>query len=234
MVVSVPAYWAAFARPAYRVQAFQGTLLTDKADATGTIFRRNRHYDPVSARFTQEDPIGLAGGLNLYGFAGGDPVNFGDPFGLAPCPPDNDCDALTAALAATGTLLGGLGGGMFGGAAGAFCGPGAPACSTAGAVAFSAKGAAAGAAAGLSLGVLFSRQSDAVNRSEGLRGTTDEHLGKIRGNPASRDVGGWRKEVNAHLREIERLADRMGRKTAEQWRDYARQAREQLDQLTKK
>ena len=34
--------------------------------------------------FTQEDPIGLAGGLNLYGFAGGDPVNFSDPFGLCP------------------------------------------------------------------------------------------------------------------------------------------------------
>ncbi len=33
--------------------------------------------------FTQEDPIGLAGGLNLYGFASGDPVNFGDAFGLA-------------------------------------------------------------------------------------------------------------------------------------------------------
>ena len=30
------------------------------------------------------DPIGLAGGLNLYGYAGGDPVNFSDPFGLCP------------------------------------------------------------------------------------------------------------------------------------------------------
>ena len=32
------------------------------------------------------DPIGIAGGVNLYGFAGGDPVNYSDPFGLWPCP----------------------------------------------------------------------------------------------------------------------------------------------------
>ena len=32
--------------------------------------------------FTQEDPIGIAGGLNLYGYANGDPINFSDPFGL--------------------------------------------------------------------------------------------------------------------------------------------------------
>ena len=46
--------------------------------------RSDRKYDPAPGRFTQEDPIGLAGGLNLYGFAGGDPVNFSDPFGLCP------------------------------------------------------------------------------------------------------------------------------------------------------
>ncbi|MCY7412783.1 MAG: HNH endonuclease [Salinibacterium sp.] len=40
----------------------------------------NRQRD----HFTQEDPIGLAGGINLYGFAGGDPVNFSDPFGTCP------------------------------------------------------------------------------------------------------------------------------------------------------
>jgi hypothetical protein len=43
--------------------------------------------DVSDATFTQEDPLGLAGGLNLYGFAGGDPVNFSDPFGLCR---DND------------------------------------------------------------------------------------------------------------------------------------------------
>lgn len=44
----------------------------------------NRYYDPEAGQFTQEDPIGLAGGLNLYGFADGDPINFSDPFGLCP------------------------------------------------------------------------------------------------------------------------------------------------------
>jgi len=35
---------------------------------------------------TQRDPIGLAGGLNQYGYAGGDPVNYSDPFGLCKKP----------------------------------------------------------------------------------------------------------------------------------------------------
>lgn len=33
----------------------------------------------------------MAGGLNLYGYANGDPVNFSDPFGLCP-PQDNNPD----------------------------------------------------------------------------------------------------------------------------------------------
>ncbi len=36
----------------------------------------------LEAQFTQPDPIGLAGGLNLYGYANGDPVNFSDTYGL--------------------------------------------------------------------------------------------------------------------------------------------------------
>src|SRR6185437_13385490 len=69
---------------------WQGTVLVDKPDATGTYYRRNRSYDPNTARFTQEDPLGLAGGLNVYGFASGDPVDFSDPFGLCGTPDGGD------------------------------------------------------------------------------------------------------------------------------------------------
>ncbi len=82
-----------------------GSLIEGKRDLTGQIYMRNRYYDPASGRFTQEDPLGLAGGLNLYAFAKGDPVNFSDPFGLCPyaglkrtisladCPKDERLDA---------------------------------------------------------------------------------------------------------------------------------------------
>jgi RHS repeat-associated protein len=49
---------------------------------TQLYYMRNRWYDPEARRFISEDPIGLSGGVNLYGFGGGDPVNFSDPFGL--------------------------------------------------------------------------------------------------------------------------------------------------------
>jgi RHS repeat-associated protein len=59
-----------------------GALITNKTDGSGLQYMRNRYYNPQTGQFTQQDPIGLAGGFNLYGFAAGDPVNFRDPFGL--------------------------------------------------------------------------------------------------------------------------------------------------------
>ena len=47
-------------------------------------YMRNRWYEPQSGRFLSEDPIGLAGGVNGYVFAGSDPVTARDPAGLAP------------------------------------------------------------------------------------------------------------------------------------------------------
>jgi RHS repeat-associated protein len=69
-----------------------GTTVNLRQNASGGLDMRNRVYDPETGRFTQEDPIGLAGGLNLYGFAGGDAVNFSDPFGLCPPTDDNTAD----------------------------------------------------------------------------------------------------------------------------------------------
>jgi uncharacterized protein RhaS with RHS repeats len=42
-------------------------------------------YDPQTGRFLSQDPIGLAGGVNLYAYAGNNPTSYGDPYGLAPC-----------------------------------------------------------------------------------------------------------------------------------------------------
>ena len=94
-----------------------GSVLLGMRDASGNVYRRNRYYDPASGRFTQEDPIGLAGGINLYAFAGSDPVNHSDPFGL--CVPWPGC-ALAAGRvgAGVGTLVG-AGVGALGGGVGA-------------------------------------------------------------------------------------------------------------------
>ena len=56
------------------------------------VFVRASRYDAGIGRFTQQDPIGIAGGANVYGFAGGDPVNFADPFGLSDCKKDSQAD----------------------------------------------------------------------------------------------------------------------------------------------
>jgi RHS repeat-associated protein len=52
----------------------------------GLYHYKARFYDPATGRFLQTDPIGMAGGMNLYAYAGGDPVNATDPWGLYPFP----------------------------------------------------------------------------------------------------------------------------------------------------
>jgi len=46
-----------------------------------------RYYDPETGRFLQRDPIGIAGGLNVYTYVGSNPASSVDPDGRMSLPP---------------------------------------------------------------------------------------------------------------------------------------------------
>jgi RHS repeat-associated protein len=56
-------------------------LLQD--DATDFRYNRARYYDAEIGRFISRDPIGIAGGINLYGYARNNAVNWVDVDGEA-------------------------------------------------------------------------------------------------------------------------------------------------------
>ena len=79
LATTVPVEWPGFRTTAYhsmgQAQAttknWMGSLLEGQGEPGGTMYMRNRYYDPATGQFTQTDPIGLGGGLNTYGFAAG-------------------------------------------------------------------------------------------------------------------------------------------------------------------
>ena len=58
---------------------FQGQYWDEE---TGLHYNRHRYYDPSTGQFTQQDPIGLLGGINNYRYAP-NPSGWVDPLGLA-------------------------------------------------------------------------------------------------------------------------------------------------------
>ena len=54
-----------------------------EGDASGLVYYRGRYLDAASGRFTQRDPIGLAGGIQDYGYVDGNPSNRVDPSGTS-------------------------------------------------------------------------------------------------------------------------------------------------------
>ena len=94
-------------------------------EETGFYYLRSRYHDPVHGRFIQEDPIGLAGGVNLYAYADGDPTSARDPSGMGaePEPEDRSPYACLGTIRGCGDtsgdrFLGGPGGGGGGGGGG--------------------------------------------------------------------------------------------------------------------
>ncbi len=57
----------------------------------------------------------------------------------------------------------------------------------------------------------------ALKRLDGLAPVVEEHLDKIRNNPASQDVPHWTREVEGWICQIEALLPHLGQKTADGW-----------------
>jgi len=80
-------------RPVSQPLRYQGQYYDEE---TGLHYNRFRYYDPDIGRFISQDPIGLAGGFNLYQYAP-NPLTWIDPLGLS-CSPSTKLNRKLRAL----------------------------------------------------------------------------------------------------------------------------------------
>jgi RHS repeat-associated protein len=141
-------------------------------DGTGLIYYRGRYYDPALGRFTQRDPIGLAGGLNQYAYVGNNPINYTDPTGAVINIPVHIAGGLYGLF--SGAVGGAITGLASGGATGAW------------------QGALAGAGAGFVTGMVapwLSGQAGEV-AAAAIVGGASSVIGQVAGNVATQALAG--------------------------------------------
>jgi RHS repeat-associated protein len=75
--------WRASSRHGPLARTFNHLFSTKSHDwETGLFYYGYRYYNPHTGRWPSRDPIGENGGLNLYGFAGDNPITRIDPLGF--------------------------------------------------------------------------------------------------------------------------------------------------------
>ncbi len=67
-------------------------------EGNGIYYMKNRYYDANTGKFIQRDPIGFAGGINLYAYVGNNPVERIDPEGLLPTDGGGGWERLNASV----------------------------------------------------------------------------------------------------------------------------------------